>query len=150
MQEQIERDLKGALLAGDKQKTETLRGLKSALQYEAVSLGSKDRSLSDEQIQKVLARESKKRQETADIYKKAQEEARAQKELEEKQIIDAYLPEQLSEDEIKTAVEAEIAQLDSPSKSDMGKIIGAVKAKLGAQADGALIAKLVKERLVNT
>jgi uncharacterized protein YqeY len=147
VQEQIERDLKTALLAGDKKKVETIRGLKSALQYEAVSSGTKDRTLTDEQIQKVLARESKKRQETADIYNKANELERAQKELDEKQLIDAYLPEPLSEEEIKAAVTEEISKFDSVQPSDMGKIIGAVKGKLGAQADGAIIAKLVKQRL---
>ena len=70
MQEQIERDLKDALLSGERQKAETLKGLKSALQYEAIS--SKDSSLSDEQIQKVLARESKKRAEAAELIKKAE------------------------------------------------------------------------------
>jgi uncharacterized protein YqeY len=96
MQDQIDKDLKTALLAGDKAKVETLRGLKNALQYEAVAIGSKDRSLTDEQIQKVLAREAKKRQEAADLYKQGGNQPRADAELAEKAIIDGYLPEQLS------------------------------------------------------
>lgn len=147
MIEKIQTDLKTAMLAGDKAKAETLRGLKNALQYEAVSLKVKIEDLSDEQIQKVFAREAKKRQEAADIYTKASETDRAEKELSEKAVIDTYLPEQLDESAIKTAVDAEIAKLDSPSMQDMGKVIGAVKAKLGSSANGAIIARLVKERL---
>lgn len=147
MIEQIQKDLKDAMLSGNKTKAETLRGLKNALQYEAVALKTKVEELSDEQIQKVFAREAKKRQEAADIYKNAGEADRTQKELDEKAIIDTYLPEQLDESAIKTVVDEEIAKLDTPSMQDMGKVIGAVKAKLGGSADGATVARLVKEGL---
>jgi uncharacterized protein len=147
MQEQIDKDLKSALLAGDRAKVETLRGLKNALQYEAVASGSKDRSLTDEQIQRVLAREAKKRQEAADLYQQGGNQERANAELAEKQVIETYLPEQASEEEIRKTVEEEIAKLGSPTLADMGKVIGAVRGRLGASADGATIAGLVKERL---
>jgi uncharacterized protein YqeY len=147
MQDKIESDIKAAMLSGDKKKTEVLRGLKTALQYEAVSAGSADRSLSDEVIQKVFAREAKKRQDTAEIYKKANENERAEAELAEKKIIDEYLPEQLTESEVSKVVEEEIAKSGASSPAEMGKVIGAVRARLGAQADGATIARLVKERL---
>lgn len=147
MQEQIERDLKAAMLAGEKEKAEVLRGLKNALQYEAVNAKSQNRALSDEIVQKVLARESKKRQEAAEIYKNANETERAQKELAEKEIIDNYLPKQLSEEEISGVVKEEITKLGASSQADMGKVIGAVRARLQARADGATIARLVKERL---
>jgi uncharacterized protein YqeY len=147
IQQQIDADIKSAMLSGDKVKAETLRGIKTALQYEAVSLGVKDRGLDQQQAQKVLAREAKKRADTAEIYNKAGEAERAAKEKAEKALIDAYLPEQASEDDVKAAVEAEIAKLDSPTPADMGKIIGAVRSQLGPSADGALIAKLVKEKL---
>lgn len=149
MIEQIQSDLKSSMLAGDKAKVETLRGLKNAMQYEAVALKTKIEDLTDEQIQKVFAREAKKRQEAADIYNKAGEAERAQKELGEKKVIDVYLPEQLGEEAIKSAVDAEIAKLETPSMQDMGKVIGAVKAKLGGSADGAKIARLVREGLSN-
>jgi uncharacterized protein YqeY len=147
MQEQVEKDLKAAMLSGDKAKVEVLKGIKSALQYEAVNLKSADRSLSDEQIQKVLAREAKKRQETAELYKNANEKERAAKELSEKEIIDIYLPNQLSEEEVDKAVTEEIQKSGASSQADMGKVIGAVRARLGASADGAVIARLVKEKL---
>jgi uncharacterized protein YqeY len=147
MQEQIESDLKAALLSGDKTKVEILKGIKSALQYEAVSLGSDNRSLTEEQAQKVLARESKKRLDTAEIYKNANENDRADKELSEKAVIDNYLPKQLPEGEIAKVVMQEIEKSGASSQADMGKVIGAVKARLGASADGGTIARLVKEKL---
>jgi len=147
MQEEIERDLKAAMLSGDKSKVEVLKGIKSALQYEAVSQRSENRSLSDEQIQKVLAREAKKRHETAELYKNANEPERADKELAEKEIIDHYLPKQLSEEEISKAVAEEIEKSGATTTADMGKVIGAVRGRLGASADGAVIARLVKEKL---
>jgi uncharacterized protein YqeY len=147
VQGKIERDLKAAMLAGDKDKVEVLRGLKTALQYEAVSVGSQDRSLSEEAAQKVLAKESKKRQDPAEIYKNAGEQQRAETELAEKKIIDTFLPEQLSDEEIKKAVDEEIAKLGASSTADMGKVIGAVRQRLGAAANGSTIARLVKESL---
>lgn len=147
MQEQIDQDLKQALLSGDKPKAETLRGLKSALLNEAISQNARDAGLNDEQIQKVLGRESKKRQEAAELYKQGGSEERASAELAEKAIIDSYLPEQLSEDELAKIVDEQIAAAGAASMQDMGKVIGAVKAKVGGMADGGLIARLVKERL---
>jgi uncharacterized protein len=147
MQEQIDKDLKAALLGGDKAKAETLRGLKSAFLNEAIAQNARDSGLSDEQIQKILAKESKKRQEAADLYKQGGSADRAGAELAEKAIIDSYLPEQLSQDAVAKIVDEEIAKAGNPTMQDMGRIIGAVRARAGGQADGALIAKLVKERL---
>ena len=147
MMDRIESDLKSALLAGEKHKVETLRGLKSAIFNEAIAQGVKDKGLDDDQIQKVLSKESKKRQEAAELYKQGGNSERANAELSEKAIIDAYLPEQVDESAIKTAVDEEVAKIDNPQISDMGKIIGAVRDKLGAGADGGIIARLVKEKL---
>ena len=147
MLDKIEADLKTALLAGDKSKVETLRGLKSAILNEVIAKNARETGLSDEQIQQVLGRESKKRQEAADLYKQAGEQARADAELSEKSVIDAYLPAQLPEEEVAKAVEAAISELNASSVADMGKVIGAVRTKLGASADGAVIARLAKAKL---
>ena len=147
MQQQIDKDLKEALLGGDKAKAETLRNVKSALLNEAISQGARDTGLSDEQIQKILAKESKKRQEAADLYKQGGAQDRADAELAEKEIIDSYLPEQMSEDQVAQIVDQEIQKAGSPTMQDMGRIIGAVRGRAGSTADGGLIAKLVKEKL---
>lgn len=146
MQEQIERDLKTAMLAGDRLKVETLKTLKSALQYEAVNRSIKLTDMSDDKVMLVLAREAKKRQEAADMYGQAGDDQRRQKEQAEKNIIDAYLPAKLSETELAELVEKEIAK-NTATAADMGKVIGAVRAAAGASADGAVIAKLVKDKL---
>src|SRR3989344_2524408 len=147
MQEKLDRDLKTAMLAGDRARVEVLRGIKNALQYEAVAQKTADRRLNDEQIQKVLAREAKKRQEAADIYRQGGSTERAQAELVEKKIIGEYLPQQLSEAAIAKLVKEEIAKIENPTMAQIGQIIGAVKSKLGVGADGATIARIVKDNL---
>jgi uncharacterized protein YqeY len=147
VQDKIESDLKSALLAGEKAKVETLRGLKSAILNEAIAQGAKDSGLDDGQIQKVLSKESKKRSEAAELYKKGGNEERAEAELAEKAVIDAYLPEQADESQITAAVDKAMAGMESPTMADMGRVIGLVKAELGPTADGAAIAKIVKEKL---
>src|SRR3954470_5141746 len=104
IQQRIEGDLKAALLGGDKTKAETLRNVKSALLNEAISQGARDTGLTDEQIQKILARESKKRQEAAVLYTQGGSADRASAEMAEKAIIDAYLPEQMDEGQVAKAV----------------------------------------------
>ncbi len=147
IEEKIETDLKQAMLAGDKPKVSALRNVKSALQYETVAQGVQEAGLNDEQTQKVLAREAKKRAEAAEAYKSVGAADRAESELAEKAIIENYLPAQASEAEVEAVVKEEIAKLDSPTHADMGKIIGVVRGRLGATADGGLIAKLVKQSL---
>lgn len=124
-----------------------LRGLKSALQYEAVSQGRRDIGLSEDQALAVLSKEAKKRQETADLYQQAGEQERANQELSEKKLIESFLPEQLSEAELKSMVERHIAVLEASGMGDMGKVISAVKNEAGASADGSTISKLVKVAL---
>lgn len=149
MQEQLEKDLKAAMLSGDKVKAETLRTVKSAILNEAIAQNVRDSGLGDEQIQKVLAKEAKKRAEAAELYQKAGASERANSELAEKAVIESYLPEQISEEETAKAVSEEMSKLNVPTVADMGKIIGAVRARLGAGADGATIARLVKEALTS-
>lgn len=147
MQEQIERDIKSALLSGDKVKVETLKSIKNSLQYEAVSKSVAPNELTDEQVQAVLSREAKKRQEAADLYKGASETQREQKELAEKAVINTYLPEPMDEAELKSIVKEEVGKLDNPGLPQMGQIISAVRARTAGRAEGALIAKFVKADL---
>lgn len=147
IKQQLNDDVKSAMLAGESLRVETLRGLKSAIQYAEVAARKREEGLSDEEILNLFAKEAKKRQESADLYKQGGATERAEKELTEKAIIDAYLPAQLSEAEILTVVEAAIAAEQAEGMQAMGKVIGAVKAKVGNSADGSIIARLVKERL---
>ena len=147
LEQQIEQDLKTALLAGDGLRVDTLRGLKSTLLNVKITTGKRDSGLTDDEALPILAKEAKKRQESADMYTQGGDQTRADKELAEKAIIEAYLPAQLSEAEISAIVDEVIATTGASDKSAMGATIGAVKAKAGSTADGALIARLVKEKL---
>jgi uncharacterized protein YqeY len=147
LEQQIDQDLKAALLSGDKLKVETIRGLKSVLLYAKVAGGSRDQAMDDAQVQQLFAKEAKKRQESIDLYTQGGNQAMADKESAEKSIIEAYLPEQLSEEKINELIEATVAELGAGDMSAMGKVIAGVKEKSQGAADGAVIARLVKERL---
>jgi hypothetical protein len=147
LEERIEQDIKAALLAGDSSRATTLRTIKSSLLNLKVATGKRESGLSDEEVIKVLAKESKQRQESAEVYKQSGSPDRAEAELAEKAIIDAYLPEQMSEDEVAKIVDAVIADTGASGQQAMGQVIGAVRGKTQGRADGALIARLVKERL---
>ena len=95
-----------------------------------------------------MHKEARKRQESADLYKQGGEEDRAKAELAEKLIIENYLPTQLTESEVTKYVDDAIRQLDKPDQSSLGNVITQVKQQLTGQADGALIARIAKERLI--
>lgn len=147
LKQQIEQDLRSALLTGDKERVTTLRSLKSVILYAEVAEGSRDKGLSNEAIIALLSKEAKKRQESADLYIQGGSKDRAAAELAEKAIIEGYLPKQLSDEEVMQIIDEAIAQLDVTDSRMMGQVIAQVKQKTTGQADGARIARLVKERL---
>ena len=135
LKDRIQADLKSAMLARDTLKTQTLQGLKAAI-------------LNEEVAQKILiARESKKRDEAAELFEKGGNQASADKERAEKAILSVYLPEPLSEAEIQKVVDEVVAEIKPVGPKDMGRVIGAVKSRVGNTADGAVVAKLVKNSL---
>lgn len=147
LEQRLEQDIKAALLAHDSLKADTLRGLKSALLYAKVAKGKKETGLSEAEEIAVLVGEAKKRSESAELYVQGGSQERADKELKEKAIIEVYLPKQLSEAELVPIVDKTIAELGVSDISGMGQVIGKIREVTAGSADGALIAKLVKERL---
>lgn len=147
LKNKLDQDIKVALLAGDKTRATILRSLKSAILYAEVSQGARESGLDDKSILEVLAKESKKRQESAELYKKGNDETRASVELNEKAIIDEYLPKQLSDQELQKLVDEVCTEQQASSMQDMGKVIAVVKERSSGQADGGRIAGMVKERL---
>lgn len=145
IKQRIEQDLKTALIGGDKQKATTLRGLKSAILNAEIAAGSRESGLSDDEVTKILKKEVKSRLESAGLYQKGSDSIRAQQELDEKVIIENYLPQQLSDDELSAVVEQAVKEVSATGPQAMGQVIGAVKQKVGASADGARIAQMVKE-----
>ncbi len=144
---QLDSDLKTAMLSGDKFKADTLRGLKAVVLNEEVAQGKRDQGLDDETIEKLIAREVKKRADSAEQYEAAGRPELVKQERDEAVILEAYLPAQLSEEDIATTINETIAALGVTGPQAMGQVIGAVKGKLGNAADGATVARLVKEAL---
>jgi uncharacterized protein YqeY len=147
IKQQIEQDLKAAMLAGEKNKVTTLRGLKSVILYAEVAKGNRDEGLGDAEVIEVFSKEAKKRQESADLYKQGGNDEKAAAELTEKAIIERYLPKQLTDDELNTIIAQTISDTGASGMQAMGQVIGAVKSKTAGQADGGRIAQLVKEQL---
>lgn len=143
---QIENDLKAALLERRRFDADVLRGLKAVILNEEVAQGKRDEGLDDASIEKLIAREVKKRAESAELYNQADRSELADNERAEAKVLGLYLPEQLSEDDIKDVIQEVIKQTGADSAA-MGQVIGTVKSKLGNTADGAVIARLVKEAL---
>ena len=149
IKKQIEADLKTAMLAGDKVLTTTLRGLKSAVLNVEISEGKRDNGLSDAEVTAILGKEAKKRQESADMYTAGGSADKAAAESLEKQVIEKYLPKQIDDEALKNLVMAAITETGAQNMQDMGKVIGLVKSRAGATADGGRIAQLVKENLTS-
>lgn len=137
------------MLARDSFTADVIKGLKSAILYEEVAKGKREEGLNDDEILAVFKRESKKRQDSIDMYIKGGNQAQAEKETKEKEIVDSYLPAQLSEEQVNELIDATLLELNitEPTRQDMGRIMGAVKAKGGAELDGSLLAKLVNSRI---
>jgi uncharacterized protein YqeY len=147
LKERIDSDLKAALLGGDRFKSETLRGLKAAILNEEVAQNKRAEGLGDLVNEQVVARELKKRNESATVYEQNGRADMAADERREAEILAVYLPDQLGDEELNVVIEATVQQLGANGMGDMGKVIGTVKSKVGNTADGAKIAELVKQAL---
>lgn len=147
LKDTIQNDTKAALLSGDRFVGDTLRNLKAAILDEEVKQNKRDVGLTDEEIEKIIAREVKKRNESIAVYEANGRPELAETERKEADILSRYLPEQMSEEELRTIVEAKIMETGASGSQAMGQVIGAVKQQVGNSADGALIARVVKEKL---
>ncbi len=147
LKDTIQADMKAALLGGDRFASDVLRGLKAAVLNEEVTQGKRDEGLSDDEIEKVIAREVKKRHESSKLYRDNGRDDLAEPEEKEAAILSKYLPQHLSEDEVRVLVQKTIADMDVVSIQAMGQVIGNVKKATGLTADGAVIARIVKEEL---
>lgn len=145
--QRIQDDMKAALLGGNRFEGDTLRNLKAAILNEEVAQNKRDTGLTDEEVEKIIAREVKKRNESIALYEQNGRPELAEDEKKEVEVLSKYLPQQLGEDELKTIVAAKITELGVSGPQAMGQVIGAVKAQAGNAADGALVARLVKEAL---
>ncbi|HSS20150.1 MAG TPA: GatB/YqeY domain-containing protein [Pyrinomonadaceae bacterium] len=145
LKQQIISDLTASMKAQDAARTSTLRMVKAALMNREIEKGGE---LDDEELQKLLRSLVKQRRDSIEQYEKAERQELAEKEKSEIDVIEKYLPQAASRDEIETAVAAAIAETGASSMKDMGKVMKAVQASLsGKNADGRTVSEIVKAKL---
>lgn len=142
--DQIQEDMKAAMKAKDKDKLSALRDIKSKLLLESTS-GEGD--VTEEKEIRILQKLHKQRLESYKIYIEQGREDLAAEEKLQADVIETYLPEMMSDEEIQAAVKAKIEALGATSMADMGKVMGALSKELQGKADGSVISKYVKETL---
>lgn len=143
---QIDQDIKQAMLAKHEARLRGLRAIKSALLLARTEKGASD-DISQETELKVLQKLIKQRKESADIYKAQNREDLYRIEAEEMEVIEAYLPKQMSRDEIEAYIKDLISRVGATSIKDMGKVMGTANKELAGKADGRTISDVVKELL---
>ena len=146
IKETLQADLTEAIRGRNEIVSGTIRMVLTAINNEEVS-GKEARTLTDAEIITVLSREAKKRREAAEAFADAGRADKAALEKAEGEVIAKYLPEQMSEDEIKKLIDAAIAQTGASGPADMGKVMGVIKSQVAGKADGATVSGLVKAAL---
>lgn len=144
---QLETDLVSAMKARDSQTTTTLRGLKADLKNFQIAAGTRDEEMSDEQVVQVFSSAAKRRKDSIEQYINAGRTDLADVEKAELAIIERYLPEQMSEEDVRKIVGDTIAELGLNSPSQVGQLMKALMPKLKGKADGKLINTAAREIL---
>ena len=146
--QRLAEDLKTAMKAKDKIRLETIRSLKKAVMEKEIDLRPTGQStLTEEQELTVLAQQAKQRRESIEQYRQGGRSDLADREAQELTIIETYLPQQLSDDELNQIVDDIIASVGAASPQDMGKVMGPAMQQLKGRADGKKIQTLVKSKL---
>lgn len=146
LKQQIDADIKKAMLSKNKEELEALRSIKSLILLAETEKGGSG-EISSEVENKLLMKAAKQRKESADIFQQQSRKDLADTELLQLEVINRYLPKQLSEEEIKSALLNVIDEVGAKGPQDMGKVMGAATKKLAGQADGKVISDLVKKML---
>lgn len=147
LKQRIKDEMKAALLSGDRFVGDTLRNLGAAILDEEVKQGVREAGLDDVAVEQVIVREVKKRRDAAVIYRTNDRPELAEPEEREMAVLQHYLPQPLSDEELQAVVAQTIAELEADNPRMTGQVIGAVKAKVGNRADGGAIAQLVQRAL---
>ncbi|GMR19047.1 MAG: GatB/YqeY domain-containing protein [Patescibacteria group bacterium] len=143
---EIKSDLNNALKSKDSFKAGTLRFVLAAVHNAEIAKG-KGAELSEEELIEILQKQAKQRRESIEAYQKGDRSDLAEKEEKELGIIKAYLPQQLSEDEVREIVEGAIQEAGASGPQEMGRVMSLVMPKVKGRADGSLVSRLVKEKL---
>lgn len=146
LEQKVMTDLKTAMLAKDEKSLRSLRAIKASILLAKTAEAGKAELSEDDEI-KLLQKLVKQRKDSLEIYRQQNRSDLAQKEEEEIEVIEKFLPSQLSADELKAMLSSLIAELGAQSPADMGKVMGAATKKLAGKADGKSISAMVKELL---
>lgn len=145
--QKLREELKKSMLAKDELRTSVLRMLLSAISYYEINKGGAGYEAIDEDVLSVVEKEIKQHKDSIEQFQKAGRQDLVDKEVKELEILQKYLPEQISEDEIKKLVEEAVSQTGAKTITDMGKVMGILMPKVKGRADGSLVSRIVKESL---
>ncbi|MDA0714526.1 MAG: GatB/YqeY domain-containing protein [Bacteroidetes bacterium] len=143
--EQVNADIKTAMLAKERAKLDALRAIKSALMLEATKGSNSE--VDDELATKVIMKLHKQRKEAAEIYAEQGREDLESVEIAQAEVLQTYLPQPMAEADLKAALEAIIAEVGATGPQDMGKVMGKASGALAGKADGKAISTMVKQLL---
>lgn len=143
--EKLNEDMKQAMKAKEKLKLSVIRMIKASLQNERIQLGVHE--LSEDEELTILSREMKQRTDSIKEFQEAGREDLSKKLEDEIKILEAYMPEQLSDEELAEIVKTTISEVNATSKKDFGKVMGQVMPKVKGKTDGSKVQKLVQEYL---
>ncbi|MGM0580244.1 MAG: GatB/YqeY domain-containing protein [Bacteroidota bacterium] len=148
LKQQIDTDIKNAMRAKNKDELKALRSIKSMILLAESEKGA-DESLSQDAEMKLLMKAAKQRKESAETYKENGRDELADAEFLELEVIERYLPKQMSEEELKTKLQEIISTVGASGPQDMGKVMGVATKELAGKADGKMISQLVKQILTS-
>lgn len=147
LKDTLQNDLKVAMIAKDELKLSTIRMLKSAIQYHEIQKGGAGYEATDEDVLDVIGKEIKKRREAIELYEKGGRQELADKEKGELEILQGYLPQQMSEDEVGKIIEQTIIETGAKTMQDMGKVMSSLIPKIKGKADTTMVSNLVRQKL---
>ena len=147
LSQQITEDMKTAMREKNTVALNTVRMLKSAIKNAAIEKGGADAELTDTEVMAVVRKEVKKRQDSIEQYEAAGRDELADQEKAEIEVLNGYLPEPLSEEEIASIVEAAIAEVGATSRKEMGQVMKNVQEKTAGRADGKTLSQAVMSKL---
>lgn len=143
----LQEELKQSMLARNELKTSVLRLLISAINYYEIQKGGAGYNATKEDILSVIGSQAKQRRDSIEEYNKANRPELADKEQKELEILKSYMPDQMSEEEVKKLVDQAVSQANASTIQDMGKVMGILMPKVKGKADGSLVSNLVKQAL---
>ena len=147
LKDKLREELRQAMLAKDELKTSVLRLLLSAISYYETNKGGAGYEATDEDVLSVIEKEVKQRRDSIEQFEKGGRQELADKEKKELEMLQAYLPEQMGEEELRKIIDETLSATGAKTIQDMGKVMGTLMPKIKGKADAGLVSKIVREKL---